>query len=133
MNLLRFLPLEYGNLKHQKGHKMSTIYPVPESFKNSALLDKAEYERVYTESVENNEAFWSETARRLDWFNFPTKIKDVSFDRSDLHIRWYEDGVLNACYNCVDRHLETRGHPDCDHLGRGRPRPRRNNHVQRIA
>jgi len=88
---------------------MSNLYPVPESFKERAYLDKAEYERVYNESVADNETFWAETAKRLDWFKFPTKIKDVSFDKSDLHIRWYEDGVLNACYNCVDRHLETRG------------------------
>ena len=46
---------------------------------------------------------------RLDWIEFPTTTKDVSFDKADLHIRWYEDGVLNACYNCVDRHLDTRG------------------------
>jgi len=88
---------------------MSNIYPVPESFKARAHLDKEKYERVYQQSVENNEAFWADTAKRLDWFTFPTKIKDVSFDRSDLHIRWFEDGVLNACYNCVDRHLEKRG------------------------
>jgi acetyl-CoA synthetase len=88
---------------------MSNIYPVPDFFKQRAHLDKEGYNRVYQESVENNEAFWAETAKRLDWFSFPTKIKDVSFDRSDLHIRWYEDGVLNACYNCVDRHLEKRG------------------------
>jgi acetyl-CoA synthetase len=66
---------------------MSNIYPVPESFKARAHLDQAEYSRVYQESVDNNEAFWAETARRLDWFKFPTKIKDVSFDKSDLHIR----------------------------------------------
>ncbi len=88
---------------------MSNLYPVPESFKERAYVDKSEYERVYAESVDHNEAFWAETARRLDWFNFPTRIKDVSFDKSDLHIRWFEDGILNACYNCVDRHLETRG------------------------
>ena len=88
---------------------MSNLYPVPESFNERAHLDKSEYERIYAESVENNEAFWAETAKRLDWFTFPTKIKDVSFDKSDLHIRWFEDANLNACYNCVDRHLETRG------------------------
>ena len=88
---------------------MSEIYPVPENFKEGAHLDAAGYEKAYTESVENTEAFWAETAKRLDWFTFPTKIKDVSFDKADLHIKWYEDGVLNACYNCVDRHLETRG------------------------
>ena len=88
---------------------MSNIYPVPESAAARALVDSAAYDRIYTDSIENNEAFWAETAKRLDWISFPTKIKDVSFDRSDLHIRWYEDGVLNACYNCIDRHLEERG------------------------
>ena len=88
---------------------MSDIYPVPEDFKQRAHLDQAGYEKTYRASVEDPEAFWAETAKRIDWFTFPTKIKDISYDKSDLHIRWYEDGVLNACYNCVDRHLETRG------------------------
>ena len=88
---------------------MSEIYPVPENFKGTAHLDAESYEKVYRESVENNEAFWAETAKRIDWFKFPTLIKDVSFDKADLHIKWYEDGVLNACYNCIDRHLDSRG------------------------
>ena len=88
---------------------MSDIYPVPEYFKQRAHLDAEGYEKAYRESIENPEAFWANIARRLDWFTFPNKIKDVSFDKADLHIKWYEDGVLNACYNCVDRHLETRG------------------------
>jgi len=85
------------------------LYPVPESAAARALVDEADYARIYSESVENNEAFWAETAKRLDWVTFPTKIKDVSFDRPNVHIRWFEDGVLNACYNCIDRHLESRG------------------------
>jgi len=72
-------------------------------------VDAAEYEKIYRRSIEENEAFWADVAKRLDWVRFPTRIKDVSFDRSDLHIRWYEDGILNASYNCLDRHLETRG------------------------
>jgi acetyl-CoA synthetase len=88
---------------------MSDIYPVPESFKEKTHVDRDGYEQIYSTSVNDNEAFWTETARRLDWIEFPTKIKDVSFDKADLHIRWYEDGVLNACYNCVDRHLDERG------------------------
>ena len=88
---------------------MSDIYPVPENFKQRAHLDPAGYEKAYRESVEDTEGFWAETAKRIDWFKFPTLIKDVSFDKADLHIKWYEDGVLNACYNCIDRHLETRG------------------------
>jgi acetyl-CoA synthetase len=52
--------------------------------------------------------FWEEQARRLDWERFPTKTGDVSFDRSDFHIGWYEDGILNLSANCLDRHLATR-------------------------
>jgi acetyl-CoA synthetase len=88
---------------------MSDIYPVPDDFKQRAHLDLAAYEETYRKSAEDPEAFWAETARRIDWIRFPTRIKDVSFDKSDLHIRWFEDGVLNACYNCIDRHLDTRG------------------------
>jgi len=88
---------------------MSTTYPVPESYAAKAHVDATEYAKTYARSVEDNEAFWAGVAKRLDWVRFPTRIKDVSFDRSDLHIRWYEDGILNASYNCLDRHLETRG------------------------
>ena len=88
---------------------MSTLYPVPESYAAKAHIDADGYARTYARSIEDNEAFWADVAKRLDWVRFPTRIKDVSFDRSDLHIRWYEDGILNASYNCLDRHLETRG------------------------
>ena len=40
-------------------------------------------------------AFWLDQARRLDWMTFPERSGDFSFDRSDFHIRWYEDGILN--------------------------------------
>ncbi|MGB5258476.1 MAG: acetate--CoA ligase, partial [Woeseiaceae bacterium] len=59
--------------------------------------------------VEDNEGFWAEQAQRLDWIKKFTKVKDVSFAKDDLHIRWFYDGSLNVCYNCVDRHLETKG------------------------
>ncbi|MCU0989176.1 MAG: AMP-binding protein, partial [Xanthomonadales bacterium] len=88
---------------------MSTLYPVPADFAAKAHVDQPSYERIYAESVEHSASFWAETAKRLDWIRPPTKIRDVSFERPDVHIRWYEDGVLNVCYNCVDRHLATRG------------------------
>jgi acetyl-CoA synthetase len=88
---------------------MSTIYPVPADFAARAHIDRQSYSRIYAESVEHSAAFWAETAERLDWIRPPTKIRDVSFERPDVHIRWFEDGVLNVCYNCVDRHLDTRG------------------------
>ena len=87
---------------------MDNIYPVPEAVKERALIDKAGYEEMYARSVEDNEAFWAEMAQRIDWIKPFTKVKDVSYAKDDLHIRWYEDGTLNACYNCIDRHLETK-------------------------
>lgn len=56
----------------------------------------------------NPHLFWEGQARRLDWERFPTKTGDVSFDRSDFHISWYEDGILNLSANCLDRHLPAR-------------------------
>ncbi len=85
------------------------IYPVPDAVKERALIDEAEYEAMYTRSVEDNEGFWAEQAKRLDWIKPFTRVKDVSFAKDDLHIRWFDDGSLNVCYNCVDRHLETKG------------------------
>jgi len=85
------------------------VYPVPEATKKRALIDKARYEEMYARSVDDNEAFWAEQAQRIDWIKPFTQVKDVSFAKDDLHIRWYHDGTLNVCYNCVDRHLETKG------------------------
>jgi len=87
---------------------MTDVIHVPAAFAAASHCDSAKYHEMYDRSVSNPEAFWAEQAKRLDWMNFPTKIKDVSFT-GDVHIRWYEDGELNVCYNCVDRHLDTRG------------------------
>ena len=57
---------------------------------------------------ENPEEFWLSVANRLDWYKAPREVSDVSFDKDDLHIRWYADGTLNVSVNCVDRHAETR-------------------------
>jgi len=86
-----------------------TLLPVPKEWKERALIDAAAYERMYAESVASPEAFWAEQAHRLDWMVPFTKVKDVSWNPDDLHIRWFEDGALNVSANCIDRHLETRG------------------------
>jgi len=85
------------------------VYPVPAAMKERALIDKAGYEKMYARSIEDNEAFWAEQAQRIDWIKPFTEVKDVSFAKEDLHIRWFADGSLNACYNCIDRHLDTKG------------------------
>ncbi|MBD8874564.1 acetate--CoA ligase [Rhodanobacter sp. DHB23] len=88
---------------------MSTIHPVDPAFAAKARIRLDDYERLYTESVKDPEAFWAKAGERLDWAKQPTRIKDVSFDPKDLHIRWYEDGTLNVAANCLDRHLAERG------------------------
>jgi len=85
------------------------VYPVSEEFAAKAHADKATYEAMYQQSVDDPTAFWGEQAKRLDWFKAPSKIKNTSFDSHNVDIRWFEDGTLNASVNCLDRHLETRG------------------------
>jgi len=85
------------------------LFPVPESFATGAHVDNDKYLEMYKRSVADPEAFWADQGKRIDWFTTYTKIKDVSYEADDLHIKWYYDGTLNASYNCLDRHLETRG------------------------
>ena len=86
------------------------VYPVKPEWAARAWITREKYEEMYRRSVEDPEGFWAEQARTfIDWYREPTRIKDVSYRRPDVHIRWFWDGELNACYNCVDRHLETRG------------------------
>ena len=84
---------------------MSKVYGIPASLAESAIINEERYESLYAQSVANNEGFWAEQGKRIDWIKPFTQVKDVSFARDDLHIRWYYDGSLNACYNCIDRHL----------------------------
>ncbi|MEH6544938.1 MAG: acetate--CoA ligase [Sneathiella sp.] len=85
------------------------LYPVPAELAKSAWADKASYEAMYRASVEDPAAFWGEHGKRIDWIKPYTQVKDVSYAKDDLHIRWYYDGTLNVSYNCIDRHLETKG------------------------
>ncbi|MEP6897606.1 MAG: acetate--CoA ligase [Rhodanobacter sp.] len=88
---------------------MSKLYPVNPAFAAAARVRHDDYTRLYAESIADPETFWGRVGKRLDWTHAPTKIKDVSFDPKDLHIRWYEDGLLNVSANCLDRHLAERG------------------------
>ena len=83
------------------------VIPVPEEWAENAWIDEAGYFEMYRRSVDEPEAFWAEQAKRLHWIKPPTRIKNVDYT-GDVRIRWYEDGVLNAAANCIDRHLSTR-------------------------
>ncbi|MEM6576424.1 MAG: AMP-binding protein, partial [Pseudomonadota bacterium] len=84
-------------------------YPPSEEYQSRSLVSNTDYEAMYARSIQDPEGFWRDQARRLSWIKPFSKVSDVSFDASDLHIRWFEDGTLNACYNCVDRHLDQHG------------------------
>ncbi len=88
---------------------MSKLYPVPAAFAANARINKAGYAQMYAESIADPDKFWGRVGQRLDWIKPYTRVSDVSFDASDLHVRWYEDGMLNVSANCLDRHLATRG------------------------
>ena len=84
------------------------MYPVPAEWTKRAWLDAAAYQKMYDRSVKDPSGFWGEMGRRLDWIKPFTRVKNTSFDISNVSIKWYEDGTLNVCANCVDRHLATR-------------------------
>lgn len=71
----------------------------------NANVSQEEFEARYRESIENPDVFWAKEGQRLDWFSPYTKVKNTSFDRGHVSIKWFEDGVLNVAYNCIDRHL----------------------------
>ncbi|HWT13485.1 MAG TPA: acetate--CoA ligase [Allosphingosinicella sp.] len=81
------------------------IAPPLEATRNSHV-GAQDYDRLYRRSLDDPDGFWAEQALCLDWVRAPTRIADWSFDPVD--IKWFEDGILNLCHNCVDRHLAAR-------------------------
>ena len=75
---------------------------------NNTLLTQEQYDQMYAESFADKEQFWSKIAKeQVTWFKDFTKIKNTNYE-GDVSIKWFEDGELNVCYNCVDRHAEQR-------------------------
>ena len=73
-----------------------------------ALVNKKKYEKNYNNSIKNNDAFWKKEGKRITWIKPYKKIKDVKYSKSEVQIKWYEDGTLNASENCIDRHLKNK-------------------------
>ena len=75
-------------------------------WQKKALVNKKQYEKKYNESIKQNEEFWKKEGKRINWIKPYTKIKDVKYSKTDVNIKWYYDGTLNASANCIDRHLK---------------------------
>lgn len=83
---------------------MTEKFTPPDAARKNALVSKEQYAALYRQSIEDPDQFWAEQSKRLHWVKAPTTIKNTSFD-APVSIKWFEDGVLNAAYNCIDRHL----------------------------
>ena len=100
--------MEKGHVK--KGYLFmtdDTIFPVRSEIAQSAWINKDSYARMYEQSITDPEGFWGEYGKTLDWIKPYTRVKEGGFF-GEYHFSWFSDGTLNACYNCLDRHLKTR-------------------------
>jgi acetyl-CoA synthetase len=84
------------------------LYPVSKEWARRAHVDDASYQAMYAASVNDPEAFWREHGQRIDWFKPYTKVKNTSYKPGKVKIAWFEDGMTNVAYNCIDRHLAKR-------------------------
>ncbi len=82
------------------------LFRVPKKWSNSAYVNRSQYEKKYKLSIKDNEDFWRKEGKRIEWIKPYTKIKDVKYSKTDVRIKWYYDGTLNASTNCLDRHLK---------------------------
>ena len=86
-----------------------SIYGVSAEWAKRSLVDEAKYREMYAHSISDPNGFWAEQAKRIGWMKPFTKVENVSFAPGNISIKWFEDGVLNVAWNCIDRHLERRG------------------------
>ena len=83
---------------------MRKYEPNAELTKRAHISSIEDYKRMYDDSIKNPESFWEGQADRISWSQKWNKVWDWDFD--DAHIKWFEGAKLNACYNCIDRHVE---------------------------
>src|SRR6202161_674157 len=86
------------------------IYEIPAEWTKRAFISEAEYKKMYASSLADPNGFWAEQAKRIHWTKHFSKVKNTSFAKDNVSIKWFEDGATNVAYNCIDRHLHTRGH-----------------------
>ncbi len=79
---------------------------IKKNWVSEAKINKSEYDSIYKKSILDNNSFWSEQAERIHWNKKFTKIKNFTYSKNKVDIKWFEDGQLNVSYNCVDRYAE---------------------------
>ncbi len=81
-------------------------FDIPQRLKKNSHIDKEQYEELYKQSIQENSSFWLEQSKRINWIKEPQVAQTGDYHNVDF--KWFEDGQLNASYNCIDRHLEER-------------------------
>ena len=87
----------------------SSLYKPSSSIIEKSHVNRETYEKMYEESINDPSLFWQKHGKRIDWIKPYSKVNDVSYNKENLHIKWFEDGTLNASFNCLDRHLKSKG------------------------
>ena len=85
------------------------LFPVPQNWRERALINAADYDRLYAEALDNPDGFWRREAQIIDWITPFVGTGDWSYQKHDFHINWFNGGKLNLSTNCLDRHLAERG------------------------
>ena len=93
---------------NELGANQELIIKTKAEWVNKALVNKSDYEKKYKKSLKNNDEFWKKEGKRITWIKPYKKIKNVKYSKDEVHIKWYEDGTLNASANCIDRHLKNK-------------------------
>ena len=98
-----------SSLKKSSHSEEELIIKVPKHWANKAYANKNTYQKKYNHSVKKNDDFWRKEGKRITWIKPYKKIKDIKFSKTDVKIKWFHDGKLNASANCIDRHLKKYG------------------------
>ena len=93
----------------KNNHEEELIFKVPKQWAAKAYVNKNSYAKKYNHSIKKNDDFWKKEGKRITWIKPYKKIKDVKYSKTDVKIKWFYDGKLNASANCIDRHLKKYG------------------------
>jgi acetyl-CoA synthetase len=98
-----------SSLKKSSHNEDEIIIKVPKHWSNKAYVNKNSYQKKYNHSIKKNDDFWRKEGKRISWIKPYKKIKDIKYSKTDVKIKWFHDGKLNASANCIDRHLKKYG------------------------
>jgi acetyl-CoA synthetase len=98
-----------SSLKIGFHNKEELVIKVSKHWAKKAYANKNSYQKKYNHSIKKNDHFWKKEGKRITWIKSYKKIKDVKYSKTDVKIKWFYDGKLNASANCIDRHLKKYG------------------------